>query len=101
MTNFDDLNDPLDELFGGSTGTPRPIARELPAEVQAAVFVEKCPSCRGSGNFVSYSGRIVGPCFKCKGKGKFERKTSPEARATARAKSAERKVNKAATNWTA
>jgi Family of unknown function (DUF6011) len=29
----------------------------------------KCPSCRGSGDFRSYTGRYVGACFKCKGKG--------------------------------
>lgn len=28
-----------------------------------------CPSCKGSGKFRAYTGRIVGDCFKCKGKG--------------------------------
>jgi hypothetical protein len=26
-----------------------------------------CPACKGRGRFISYSGRDVGPCFKCKG----------------------------------
>lgn len=90
----DDLNDPLHALFGGaSTGTPRPMARPHLAAV--AEFVETCPSCRGRGRFISYAGRDCGPCFKCKGKGKQTFKTSPETRATARAKATERKVNKA------
>lgn len=28
----------------------------------------KCPACRGTGAFYGYSGRYVGPCFKCKGR---------------------------------
>lgn len=28
-----------------------------------------CPDCNGSGRFISYAGRYVGPCFKCKGNG--------------------------------
>jgi hypothetical protein len=45
-----------------------------------ARFEEKCAACRGSGNFVSWSGRIVGKCFKCKGTGIRKFKTSPETR---------------------
>lgn len=29
-----------------------------------------CPKCRGTGHFVSYSGRVLGNCFKCDGSGK-------------------------------
>lgn len=95
-----DLNDPLDELFGGaSTGAPRPMARPHLAEV--AGFTENCPSCRGRGRFISFAGRDCGTCFKCKGKGKQTFKTSPETRVTARAKATERKVEKTASNWTA
>ena len=42
------------------TGTSTTAQRE---EIQ-------CPSCRGTGKFVSYTGRVVGQCFKCKGAGK-------------------------------
>lgn len=28
-----------------------------------------CPACAGRGRFISYAGRDVGACFKCKGKG--------------------------------
>lgn len=76
-----DLNDALDNLFAGDTGPVRTtpvIDRPAAAEYRDAVetFTEKCPSCRGSGNFVSYAGRIVGRCFKCKGKGKMTFRTS-------------------------
>lgn len=41
-----------------------------------------CKACGGSGRFRSYSGRVVGDCFKCKGKG----------RVTARQESAQKGV---------
>lgn len=107
----DDLNDDLDDVFGG------PIAPRTPEEIeQSAAFAraafsrpvhesraaaaghryeERCPSCRGSGRFVSYSGRTVGDCFKCKGTGKLTFKTSPDERAKAadaRERAADRKA---------
>lgn len=67
--------------------------RKALADIPAApLHIEVCKSCRGSGAFYSYSGRYVGPCFKCKGKGKNTYKTSAATRANARAKSAERAV---------
>lgn len=56
-----------------------------------AIFTEKCLKCNGSGTFISYAGRVVGPCFTCKGRGVQEYKTSPEHRAKQRAKAAEKK----------
>lgn len=47
-------------------------------------YEERCGDCRGTGSFYSYTGRYVGPCFKCKGKGVLVFKTSPEAREAAR-----------------
>jgi hypothetical protein len=32
-----------------------------------------CPACRGRGRFISYAGRDVGPCFKCKGTAKISK----------------------------
>ena len=70
-----------------------------------AQYVERCKSCGGSGRFVSYSGRVVGECFKCKGAGEMSYKTSPEHRAKARRRSqdkraAERMASiKAHTDW--
>lgn len=49
-----------------------------------AKYEEKCKGCRGTGTFVSWAGRGVGPCFKCKGTGILKFKTSPEAQAKAK-----------------
>jgi len=54
------------------------------SESKIARFEEKCAPCRGTGKFYSYTGRYVGPCFKCKGEGVCHFKTSPETRAKAR-----------------
>ena len=97
-----DLNDDLSGLFGGSL-TDAPIAAPVnraPADFVPAVerFREGCPKCRGTGRFVSYSGRDCGPCFACKGAGSHTYKTSPEKRAQARQGAAERK-GKALAAW--
>ena len=55
-------------------------------------YVEKCQACNGTGRFHSYTGRVVGECFKCNGAGKRSFKTSPEQRAKARQKSADKKA---------
>ena len=106
--NHDDLNDDLDDIFGGPlSAEDREAGERLAAAAFKRVdprsgmgtaqghFEERCPSCRGSGRFVSYSGRTVGDCFKCKGKGKLVFKTSPQQREKARdaaARAAERKA---------
>lgn len=59
------------------------------------LYEEPCKKCSGSGVFRSYSGRVVGNCFTCKGTGKQTFKTSPEARAKnaeARARVEQRKL---------
>src|SRR5262249_15757273 len=61
-------------------------------------FKEGCPKCRGSGRFISYSGRDCGPCFACKGAGNKPFKTSPEPRARSPQGAVERKT-KALTSW--
>lgn len=59
------------------------------APVQAApTYSQPCSKCRGSGRFHSYSGRLVGQCFICKGTGTHTFKTSPEHRAKRRVASA-------------
>ncbi len=100
-TKNDDLNDSLDGLFGGP---PSPDSAdgtadyELLARREAALaakraavgykpmdYTEPCKKCGGSGRF-----RNFGPCFACKGAGKNTYKTSPEARAKARVRGAEK-----------
>jgi Family of unknown function (DUF6011) len=93
-----DLNDSLDQLFNGDTGPvgelkPYVPARPVPAYKSAVErFEEGCSKCNGSGNFVSYTGRIVGPCFACKGAGKKVFKTSTETRANNRERAADKKA---------
>ena len=92
----------LEEDFVETTKEALPIEDSVEkwgtknASKQGAIYEEKCPSCRGSGNFVSYSGRIVGRCFKCDGSGKQSFRTSPETRAKSR-RAAQDKKDAAAT----
>lgn len=43
---------------------------KAPVETNSPAPAPDCGKCRGSGNFVSYKGRVVGPCFACQGTGK-------------------------------
>jgi hypothetical protein len=88
----DDLNDDLSDLIGAPT-KPRPVTP--PAHYQPRTFTEGCPKCGGSGKFIGRNGRVLGDCFACKGKGKFEFKTSPEERAGNHAKAAVKRTSKA------
>lgn len=89
------LNDSLENLFAGDTGPVRtaPVRADA-VEFKSAEqrFEENCPKCRGTGRFVGWSGRTVGQCFVCKGKGKQAFKTSPETRAANREQAAARKA---------
>lgn len=100
----DDLNDDLTDIFGlapvnaSSVAAPAKYDTVL-ADAQIANtrrFEETCPDCRGSGVFRSYSGRVVGDCFKCKGKGTQFFKTSSDDRAKARDAADARKAKAAA-----
>ena len=89
--SHNDLNDSIDDLFGGApadlgaadTFARVALSRATHDPARPATFEETCPACKGSGRFRSYTGRIVGECFKCKGKGKLVFKTSTETRAKA------------------
>jgi hypothetical protein len=99
MTNFPDFfpqSDELDELLAA----PATEARPLPL-IAPPLFTETCAACRGSGRFISWSGRTVGACFKCKGSGKRRFKKSAEDRSKAREAAAERKIRTAADNLAA
>jgi uncharacterized protein (DUF983 family) len=95
FTHGDDLSD----LLGGSVSAgPRvlPQAPEL-ARIrdEKTGVVESCPKCRGTGRFVSYSGRVLGPCFACKGRGSKTFVNAAPVRAANRAKAQDRKVAQA------
>ncbi len=100
----DQLDDSIDDLFGGigqshsdTDVMEQGMLREESVEfarmalanarsegsAKIATFEEDCPKCKGRGTFIGYSGRVVGNCFHCKGKGKVMFKTSAETRAKA------------------
>lgn len=95
------LDDNLGDIFG-DFGREMDAAKADRNEVmpvskaEAPMFSEKCKSCRGSGKFISYTGRTVGSCFKCKGTGTIVYKMSPEKRAAGRAYAQKRKDAKVA-----
>lgn len=64
MARLDDTTD-LAGMFGIE------MAEDLApqADVAAAVASATCPKCHGRGNFIGYTGRIVGKCFACHGTG--------------------------------
>lgn len=93
-------DDPLDDLFNAAAAgdVRRPPAPREASNVSNVVplrntFEENCKACRGSGRFVR--GSFVGPCFKCKGKGKLEFKSDAFTRANNRAKAAVKKAARA------
>lgn len=100
--NADIKNDPfagIPELAADVSATPRAefanASHALMAGADAetvAEYVEKCAACNGTGRFRSYTGRMVGECFRCGGNGKLSFKTSPEQRAKARKRSADKKA---------
>jgi len=78
-----DLEDDLSDLVGDASAFARDVL--APSKITSTVlFEEPCDACRGSGRFRSYTGRIVGDCFKCKGAGVRRYKQSAEQREKAR-----------------
>lgn len=84
---WDDLERPLEahELEAGKDYGP----------AEPMNWTENCAKCRGSGKFISWSGRIVGACLACKGAGTKSYRTAPEQRSKTQARSQQAKVNKA------
>jgi hypothetical protein len=102
MSN-DFKDDDLNDLFvTGGPVAPRPV-REVPAAYvkPEVAFTEGCTKCRGTGRFVSYSGRQLGECFACKGKGSKTFKSSSATRAHNRDLSTARKAAKVAADLAA
>lgn len=91
-----DLNDDLSDIFGEPTREGIAVGVSILRTQKIDRYEETCPSCHGTGKFRSYSGRIVGDCFKCKGEGKRFFKTSLENREKARAGAERRKAREAA-----
>jgi hypothetical protein len=60
-------------------------------------YIEACPRCQDPNGHIYYYAHVAnGVCFKCGGKGTWAYQTSPETRAAAREKAAEKRAVKAA-----
>lgn len=95
LKHTDDLNDPLDDILAAPVEFRRPVAPAAAIAQVEAAYSEPCRDCGGSGQFRSYTGRLVGRCFKCEGKGRLTFKTSPDKRAAARAQAAGKRAEAA------
>ena len=84
----DDFNDNLDDLIGGAPRKPTGKADQFTPLLERPEYSEGCPKCGGTGFWRGLRNR---PCFACKGLGKRTFKTSPESRAKARARGAEKR----------
>lgn len=82
----DPLDDDLGDIFGGDLSPEDISAGVHLAKTQPVrgLVEETCQACRGTGKFRSYSGRVVGDCFKCKGAGKRYFKSTLEQREKAK-----------------
>ena len=90
-----DLDDQIDDIFGGDLSTEdRAVGYEM-AKAQER-FKATCRKCGGSGTFIGYTGRVLGNCFTCNGKGYRLTKTDPAVLEANRAKAAAKKVEQAA-----
>lgn len=98
---FDDLESDLD---GGAHAVDAPVRGDYLVDQSERAFRTgeqsnkqrvdvRCDKCRGSGRFVGYTGRVLGDCFACKGKGVISRAANYEVN---KAKRAERKEQQAA-----
>lgn len=100
MKNFDDLqSDDFDSEFAPTATHADDDLRADFTDTVRPTFDEPCKKCGGRGMYHAYSGRTLGACFACKGKGFLTRFTSPEARAKSRASAARRAEKNADQNW--
>lgn len=107
---FDDFLNSLDGDFNATLSAPK-VAKPLRLASQAhptapsmdnakgLAYREDCKACRGTGQFTSWSGRVLGQCFKCKGQGFRMFKTNAADRAQKRAQAADRKAAAAVSAW--
>lgn len=87
-----DIWDDVPEAAGAAGISLENGAKPMP---MGGLFKERCVNCGGSGSYRGRS-RFGRACFKCKGKGFLEFRSSPEARAKGRASAYRAKVKKAA-----
>lgn len=90
-----DLDDQIDDIFGGDLSTEDRAVGYAMAKAQER-FKATCRKCGGSGTFIGYTGRVIGNCFTCNGKGYHLTKTDPAVLEANRAKAAAKKAEQAA-----
>jgi hypothetical protein len=69
---FSGLDEDPNEVFSSAPLSAEDRAAGIRLATEAAQYKmhrEDCKACRGTGRFVGYTGRVLGDCFKCKGKG--------------------------------
>ena len=80
---FSDLTDDAFDATSAMHPADAANVREQAHIVNGGDASFPCPSCKGRGKFVSYTGRVVGDCFKCKGKGQVGARVAGAAKAKA------------------
>lgn len=93
--DFFPASDDLDAVITANVDPAR-AAQAAAAEEAQVGFVETCPKCHGTGKFRSYTGRVIGNCFHCRGHGKKTFKQAREVRERNRVQARERKSLKLA-----
>lgn len=90
------MSNPFD-IFNDGLDAPAAAGPAMPSVAKAQAgegFVEACPKCRGTGRFISYSGRTLGDCFACKGAGKRTFASSSDDRAKSRNRAAAKRIER-------
>jgi hypothetical protein len=101
-----DLNDDLSDLLGnaGPVAAPKapPASYQQPTDFKSVneYVTETCPKCNGTGRFVGFTGRDMGQCHTCRGKGKRMFKSTREQRAKATTQRTARKASTQTSNLT-
>lgn len=93
---FANLESTLDDMIEENGANPVDIDHP---RLAPEMHYETCRKCGGGGVFYSFTGRPLGECGACKGKGKRAYKTSRDQRENNRAKANERARNKRVQNW--
>lgn len=91
--------DDLEEDLGSSVSADSPDdLKQIVDEAANMGHWEVCPKCHGTKVFRGYSGRVVGPCRACAGKGGKHYKTDSATRAKSREQRATREMQRIRAN---
>lgn len=95
--DFSDLDEDLSVEQVKEVADSDAFIGQTSSQIAGAIYETKCTvaQCR-NGNWVSYTGRVVGECFKCNGTGIIRTKTNPETLKQNRIKARQKRAEKAA-----